>query len=280
MIQLKNLFFLLCLWQSIILQAQTLNTKIIQNTIWQEEEIIEGIVWKYKHFPFLFNGKQFINILEIDLSNPKYKIEFTYQNQGLMTTEEFAKEKKAILAINGSFFNIKKEKPVCFLKVDDKIISQTIVEDSIWYYNDACALGIDAKSNVDIRYKTDFEDWTHLSKENLMSTGPILVKNKEIQIWHEYDLANARTAVGIQKNKLIFLTVDGKNFQSKGLTINDLAVLMKSMGCENAINLDGGHSTTMWIRNKNIVNHPSKNKAFDHYGATKTANAILVIERD
>ncbi|WP_339041597.1 phosphodiester glycosidase family protein [Candidatus Lariskella endosymbiont of Hedychridium roseum] len=40
----------------------------------------------------------------------------------------------------------------------------------------------------------------------------------------------------------------------KGLTILELAKLMQDLGCEYAINLDGGGSSTLWI-NGNVVNN-------------------------
>ncbi|MFN7139367.1 MAG: phosphodiester glycosidase family protein, partial [Limisphaerales bacterium] len=43
-----------------------------------------------------------------------------------------------------------------------------------------------------------------------------------------------------------------------------------------AINLDGGGSTTMWLRGKGIINHPSDNKKFDHEGARAIRTAVIV----
>lgn len=60
------------------------------------------------------------------------------------------------------------------------------------------------------------------------------------------------------------------------MTIDELALLMKDLNCVNALNLDGGGSTTMWIKGKGVVNHPSDNGKFDHEGARAVANAIIV----
>jgi exopolysaccharide biosynthesis protein len=43
--------------------------------------------------------------------------------------------------------------------------------------------------------------------------------------------------------------------------------------------MDGGGSTTMWVKNQpdnGVVNYPSDNKKWDHYGERKVANVILV----
>ncbi|MCK4879516.1 MAG: phosphodiester glycosidase family protein, partial [Bacteroidales bacterium] len=44
-------------------------------------------------------------------------------------------------------------------------------------------------------------------------------------------------------------------------------------GCIDAINLDGGGSTTMWTKDNGVVNRPS-----DKRGERPVANAILILE--
>ena len=66
-----------------------------------------------------------------------------------------------------------------------------------------------------------------------------------------------RTSIGYTKdNSLIMLTADGREGASIGLTLVELANLMKELGCVNAMNLDGGGSTVMYVKCK-IVNKPS-----------------------
>ncbi len=66
-----------------------------------------------------------------------------------------------------------------------------------------------------------------------------------------------RTAVGITAdNRLLLVTVDGRQDLSKGLNLADMASQMRNLGAVNAINLDGGGSTTLSIRGF-VVNSPS-----------------------
>ncbi len=46
-----------------------------------------------------------------------------------------------------------------------------------------------------------------------------------------------------------------------------------NLGCIDAINLDGGGSSTMWIKNKGIINTPS-----DKNGERVVSNALLLIK--
>lgn len=66
-----------------------------------------------------------------------------------------------------------------------------------------------------------------------------------------------RTAVGFNDREIIFVTVDGRQAGwSVGMTYTELAELMLRYGCTEALNLDGGGSTTCWAGGK-VVNQPS-----------------------
>ncbi len=111
---------------------------------------------------------------------------------------------------------------------------------------------------LDIKINPEWQDVNHI-----ISGGPYLVKNGDIYV----DMTaqklgsvggrNPRTAIGYTKdNNLIMLTADGREGASIGLTLNELANLMKELGCVNAMNLDGGGSTVMYIQGK-VVNKPA-----------------------
>ena len=65
------------------------------------------------------------------------------------------------------------------------------------------------------------------------------------------------------------------------MNIPELTTLMKNLKCTDALNLDGGGSTTMYIKGKNangVVNYPTDNKKFDHEGQRSVSNAILLLK--
>ena len=68
-----------------------------------------------------------------------------------------------------------------------------------------------------------------------------------------------RTAIGWDAtgSELTLVAVDGRSSSSAGMTIDELAVLMASLGVHGAMNLDGGGSTTMWTSAGGVVNDPS-----------------------
>jgi Phosphodiester glycosidase len=67
-----------------------------------------------------------------------------------------------------------------------------------------------------------------------------------------------RTVAGIDRHgRLILVTIDGRQpGPSEGATLSEEAALMRSLGAVDAMNLDGGGSTTMAI-NGTLFNHPS-----------------------
>ncbi len=113
---------------------------------------------------------------------------------------------------------------------------------------------------LDIKFSPEWKDVNHI-----ISGGPYLIKNGEIYVdMTAQKLAsiggrNPRTAIGYTKdNHLIMLTADGREGASIGLTLVELANLMKEFGCINAMNLDGGGSTVMYV-NGQVVNKPAVN---------------------
>ena len=114
------------------------------------------------------------------------------------------------------------------------------------------------KFNLDIKTNPDWNDVNHI-----LSGGPYLVKEGEVFVDMTAEKLssvggrNPRTAIGYTiDNNLILLTADGREGASIGLTLNELAYLMKQLGCVNAMNLDGGGSTVMYV-NGRVVNKPA-----------------------
>lgn len=113
--------------------------------------------------------------------------------------------------------------------------------------------------HVDLDIKT-IPNWDNV--KHIISGGPYLVKNGEVFVdMTEQKLGaiggkNPRTAIGYtQDGNFIMVAVDGREGTSVGLTLKELAWFMKSIGCINAMNLDGGGSTVMYV-NGRVVNMP------------------------
>ncbi|MCI0382998.1 phosphodiester glycosidase family protein [Streptomyces sp. CNQ085] len=80
----------------------------------------------------------------------------------------------------------------------------------------------------------------------------VLVEDGEPRNWdgQPNNTAAPRTAVGFSRDgsTMHVLTVDGRQAASGGVTLTELAVMMDGLGAHNALNLDGGGSSTLIVR--------------------------------
>ncbi|HDT12484.1 MAG TPA: phosphodiester glycosidase family protein, partial [Candidatus Marinimicrobia bacterium] len=101
--------------------------------------------------------------------------------------------------------------------------------------------------------------------------GPTLVKNGQVHVTYNEEImwgsgvgldnADPRTAVGFTAdNHVIMVTADGRQTVSQGVSLPELAQIMISFGCVEAMNLDGGGSAQMAVPGINI-NTPSENRS-------------------
>lgn len=119
--------------------------------------------------------------------------------------------------------------------------------------------------------------------EDVVAGVPLLIKDGKIGITWEQEKASKsfvetrhpRTAVAKMKDgKFLMMTVDGRQpGVSVGMNLNELAEYLLGLGAVDAMNLDGGGSTTMFLDGK-VVNKPS-----DKEGERKVSDAILVTLR-
>lgn len=119
--------------------------------------------------------------------------------------------------------------------------------------------------------------------EDITNGVPQLVKDGKIEItWEQEKSSKAfvetrhpRTAVAkLKDGKFLMMTVDGRQPGfSVGMNLNELAAFLLELGAVDAMNLDGGGSTTMFLGGK-VVNRPS-----DKEGERRVGDAILVFPR-
>ena len=108
----------------------------------------------------------------------------------------------------------------------------------------------------------------------MLKDGEIYIDTKEEKLT-AITGKNPRTAIGYtQDGNLILITIDGREESSVGMTLGELAWFLKSIGAHEAMNLDGGGSSVMYV-NGNIVNAPAQK------GGIAISNAFVInIEKD
>ena len=123
-----------------------------------------------------------------------------------------------------------------------------------------------------------------------LSAHPMLVEDGQSraevqpgeQVYSAVDWGvNPRSVIGIDENEYISLiTFDGRTASGEGLSTPALATWLRNeLNLVQALNLDGGGSTTLMVRQcwlNDIVSHPSDNGVADHLGSRAVSNGIYL----
>lgn len=249
---------------------------------WKIKEIAPGIIYKEVHDPQLFGkAPQNISLLEIDPQKANVQLYIGYTEKCVKTSET-AIQNEAIAAINGSFFNVKQEFPVNYLKLNGKSLFPTTKSEAAGRATGAILI---TKDKVSVEpWNLQIEAADNTKAENVLVSGPILLHQGKIISLRARDFnlyRHPRTAFGITKTgKLIFFVVDGRFSNiSDGMNLFEMAYFARVSGYSDFINLDGGGSSTMWIKGANetgIVNHPCDNNRFDNKGEREVSTILYI----
>lgn len=249
---------------------------LLADAEWKTKEVGNGVIWKYYQFPQIFESKQYITIMEVDLSKG-LKIEIPYVKSGFLKTSEAATKNNALIAFNGSYFNTTTGGSTVFFKYDGAVVNTTVAGFSAYRENGAVVLN---NAGVPRVVGKPASGWPTLTEPVALAGGPLLLLDGKQQSQLNVDFninRHPRTALGITAdNKMIVVVVDGRSSQSQGLSIPQLSDLMAALGCTQAINLDGGGSSTAWVKGEGVVNFPSDNGKFDHEGERGVATVFTV----
>ena len=294
---MKKRFALLALLALVSFSAFAQNDSLtFVNAKWNVKKIAKGITLKEFHFTGdskIFESNQYVSIIEIDTKKAKGRFALA-SNKGYITpTSKFAKDSGAVVAMNGSFYNMKKPyNSVCYFKkhgIEEFVFNEKMAQ------RDNGAVAISAKGKLTIYAANANEpgaislDQTWPSKldvVSVVSSGPILIvdgKNAHLNENSFNRNRHPRSAVGTAGKKVWLVAVDGRNAENaQGVSLWEFTKIMRWIGAEDALNMDGGGSTTLYAEGENgngIVNHPSDNRKFDREGERHIVNALLFIKK-
>ena len=182
----------------------------------------------------------------------------TYGNNVTAKTSETAANNNAILAVNGDYYGAN---TTGYVIRNGVVYRDTIREDSS---NGDLAIYKDGSFKVIYEDQVSADQLVKEGVVNLLAFGPSLVENGEIVVDTNSEVgqsmsSNPRTAIGIiDENHYIIIVSDGRTSESEGLSLYQMAEIMKSYGVKTAYNLDGGGSSTLYF-NGQVINKPTTN---------------------
>ena len=233
--------------------------------------------------------------VKINLKSEKLKIKIikSKEEDKKESPMKMMVENQSLVLINGGFFisNNKPMRHVGLLKTEgilNEPASQTVIKDSIRYYTNRGAFGVKSDGSIDIswcstkndsifQWKNPFPNKLGVPYKNLnylnsnywdvyeaIHAGPILIKDSKIRVSTEEEVFFSSPVAGVQPrsavgytndNHLILIVIDGRQVNSRGVYLEELAIIMKNLGCVNALNLDGGGSSVLLVKEE-LMNRP------------------------
>ncbi|PKK94306.1 MAG: exopolysaccharide biosynthesis protein [Tenericutes bacterium HGW-Tenericutes-6] len=200
-----------------------------------------------------------IYVADIVVRDPRFimsglaKNLFGGQNQ-VETVSKMAMDRNAVFAINADYAS---HYNTGIVIKNGEILRRTIS------YRYATALFLDGRVESFKETQTNAQRLLFDGAWQVFSFGPVLVKNGETVSsvddgYQRNRVDNPRSAFGwIEDMRYVFVTVDGRSSISIGVDIEELAIIMQSLGAKEAYNFDGGGSATMYF-NGRVVNKPSQ----------------------
>ena len=201
-----------------------------------------------------------VYVADITLSSSDYlKTALGQNSYGTNVTAKTsvtAAENNAILAVNGDYYGANSSGYVIRNGI---VYRDSVREDAS---NGDLAIYKDGSFKIIYEDQVSADQLVQDGVVNLLAFGPSLVENGEISVDTNTEVgqamsSNPRTAIGIiDENHYIIVVSDGRTSESKGLSLYQMAEVMKSYGVKTAYNLDGGGSSTLYF-NGQVINKPT-----------------------
>ena len=239
----KRLYFFVLLFLAFAgMSAQTpADSLTLVSARWDVSSPRDGIVRRCAAFSSLYGGPQYVSLVAV------------------------------------SPVDVRRGNSVCFLQLGGVVKDTTTAGEFRLRVNGAVRI---RRGHMDIVPWDRQTEKAYRSSDDILASGPLLLREGRTCSWASCDssfvhTAHPRSAVAVAADGTVwFVTADGRApGRAAGMTIPQLAHLIRVLGGRDALNLDGGGSTTLWMDGE-VVNHPSDNRRFDHEGERRVPDII------
>jgi exopolysaccharide biosynthesis protein len=229
------------------------------------------------------NPPRKIFVANIDLTSPDVKIRVSRGGEDpdgpgewetvLLPPSKIANRENFDVVINGDFFGAKDTKDAegkasGFVEgIWAKVNGPAVTDGELWgpAKNARPSLIVREGNKVSIQALQD----PPKDAQQVVAGSDIILRageNVAVTTGKFAETQHPRTAVGIADDgkRLVMVVVDGRRKDRVGMKLTELADLMKSLGCKDAMNLDGGGSSEMAIRNPETGQLEVKNSPSDY----------------
>lgn len=249
------------------------------------EIVTRGVVRRYIHSPA---GPWAITVLEVDLGRclAAVAVKDADSAAGRIKTStmlgDLAKRVPVVAGVNADFFSLATGTPVNLLVVDGRMFTPPVAQPALAFDSSGAphisAFHVSGSSLAPFYPKEAVGGRPALLRDSV-ALGAVDTEGQA-----SFNVGrNPRTAAGISRNgrRLTLVVVDGRQMPySDGMSLRELANLMLALGARDAINLDGGGSSTLVYADPasggalRIANRPS-----DKEGERAVGDALAIVRR-
>ena len=271
------------------------------NASWQITDLGKGGEARYASIP-MFGSVQSVSIVSYPARAFKTSI---VEGEGMSMGETFVKKgvanhamhvsvlaeaAKAKAAINGNYFNTRTFVPICYTRIGRRVFSRTVARELFRTNGVIVIKGCGHKMDIFTCDTLSYDSATRGWKE-VMAAGPMLMEDgKEVLYTKEqkkttesfYDWRHPRSLFGIttdakgRADRVYMIVLDGRfPGQGDGASIAECSFICRILGLTDAINLDGGGSSTLWTDRNGVINYPYDNKTWDHKGERRVPDILI-----
>lgn len=244
-----------------------------------------GVIWKrFSGSSPRWHQPLFINVLEFDPLDPRYRMEVVPARGAAPShresTRRIALKSNALAAINGSYFNFASRRldgqPIGLVLAQDRLLNAARGDRPVFAIDSlnhvhfsmpherhhdgvhGLALGTQAPSVQSVGFHASpLQSAAAPRVRDALEGGPMLIHRGIVLPLRGFDKMilrgqEPRTAVGLtRQGKMLWLTVDGRRpGHSMGTDLVELTRVFQALDAMEALNWDGGGSTTMIIKGK------------------------------
>ena len=239
----------------------------------------------------ILDSHQTISVIKY---SPKHFKTIIAQPEKLTRLSATAKANGGDFGVNAGYWDVRINQPSTFLKLNNEHIAVTADFEKERVDGLVCV----GKKKIVLDYCKAGEEKAYDKKyKNILAAGPVLIDEgksidhdaytkgmvdnaggKPVGAFYTYTQRHPRTAIGTDKQGNVYLVVvDGRSKgNAEGVTITELTKICAWLGMCDAINLDGGGSSSMWTAEEGTVSYPCRNKKFDHEGERKVSSCVIV----
>ncbi len=251
----------------------------------------------------MFNSVQCVSVVKYPAG--KFRTEILHRpGKDSGTVGDIGESVDAVAGINGGYFHVKERYPSVYFRMGEKVYAHTHPTEA-YRVDGLMAL----KGRKLLISKSDTTEYEKIAGKyhTVMASGPLLIEDGEVVVpelmgnskdganvaamekdkgakiqthyssAQFYDRRHPRAVIGKDDSgNIYYVVIDGRfKGEADGATIHETALICRYLGMTDALNLDGGGSSTLWADETGVINYPRDNKKFDHEGSRTVPNLIV-----